>query len=379
MPDGPTLASLGSAVLTSLGVAAPSPVASSLMLEPARAIVLLLVDGFGKQLLHDHYNDVPFMRTLPDVGPLTVGFPASTAISLASLTTGVRTGAHGIVGTSFRVDGTELLDVLRWTSHGAGPHTDFRDVHPPERIQPVPTLLERASAEGVAVTVISQREFRDSGLTRATLRGGKYRGYHALGDFVTRVLAGVQGPGPELCYAYHADLDLVGHLYGPGSTAWRVQLAVIDRLVEQLVSQLPADAAVLITGDHGMVAMDDVVDADTHPDLSRGVALLGGDARSRHVYADAGAARDVLSTWREVLGASAWVLSRDEAIDLDLFGPLSSHVAGRIGDVVTAARGRSGVIRSVAEPFISSLPGQHGSLSIEEQRVPLLVAHRRDP
>jgi hypothetical protein len=39
-----------------------------------------------------------------------------------------------------------------------------------------------------------------------------------------------------------------------------------------------------------------------------------------------------------------------------------------------AARGTTGVIRSEAEPMISKLVGQHGSLSTEEQRVPLLLA-----
>ena len=38
-----------------------------------------------------------------------------------------------------------------------------------------------------------------------------------------------------------------------------------------------------------------------------------------------------------------------------------------------AARGTAGVIRSEAEPVISTLPGQHGSLSVEEQEVPLLL------
>jgi len=50
-------------------------------------------------------------------------------------------------------------------------------------------------------------------------------------------------------------------------------------------------------------------------------------------------------------------------------------VADRIGDVVVAARGSAAVTRTVAEPVISKLPGQHGSLSAEEQLIPLLL-HR---
>jgi hypothetical protein len=46
----------------------------------------------------------------------------------------------------------------------------------------------------------------------------------------------------------------------------------------------------------------------------------------------------------------------------------------RVGDVVVATRGTAAVIRSEAEPLISKLPGQHGSLSSAEQLVPLLLA-----
>ena len=56
------------------------------------------------------------------------------------------------------------------------------------------------------------------------------------------------------------------------------------------------------------------------------------------------------------------------------FGPVAAHVRDRIGDVVVAARGTAAVVRSVAEPFLATMPGQHGSLSRAEQLVPLLLA-----
>ncbi len=138
---------------------------------------------------------------------------------------------------------------------------------------------------------------------------------------------------------------------------------------------MPSDGLLLVTADHGMVSVDRKLDADTHPDLRRDVVALGGDGRSRHVHTRQGAAADVLATWRSVLGDDAWVVPREQAVEQGWFGPLGPHVINRIGDVVVAARGSAAVIRSVAEPMISRLPGQHGSLSAEEQLVPLLI-HR---
>jgi hypothetical protein len=225
------------------------------------------------------------------------------------------------------------------------------------------------------VTVVSARRFRQSGLTRAALRGGAFRGVTALGDLAAEMITALGGPGLRLVYGYHADLDALGHEHGPGSLPWRMQLAAVDRLASLVAAQLPPNALLVVTGDHGMVTVDRRFDADTHPDLQRDVDLLGGDPRSRLVYARRGAARNVLATWREVLGDAALVVSGKQAVAEGWFGPSSTRFADRIGDVVVAARGGTAVVRSAAEPGLSVLPGQHGALSAEEQWVPLLLAH----
>lgn len=338
------------------------------VLPQAGAAVLLLVDGLGHELLHAHADDAPVLAGLTDAGPLTVGFPSTTPISLTSLGTGLPPGAHGTLGLRFRVDG-ELLDALGWSSG----RRDLRTTLVPERVQPEPTVLERAAAAGVAVRSVSPLEFRTSGLTRSGLRGGEYRGVAAMGDLAVEILAGVEGPGPRLVYGYHADLDKVGHLYGPGTPAWRWQLRQVDALLGMLLAELPAGTLLAVTGDHGMVAVDRTVDADTIPALTDGVALLGGDPRARHVYTAPGATADVLAAWRAVLGDDASVVTREEAVARGWFGPVADRVLDRIGDVVVAMHGTAAVVRTEAEPFLSTFPGQHGSFTTAEQLVPLLV------
>jgi hypothetical protein len=364
-----SLAEVMPALLAALGVPGPAP---ALAVPPVRAAVLLLVDGLGSELLRRYADDAPFLASLPDLGPLTAGFPSSTSISLASIGTGVPPGAHGLLGLALRTGG-ELLDTLRWTAQGS--HVDLRDRLVPEEVQPVPTALERAAADGVAVTVVSLSEFEGSGLTRATLRGGRFQGTYALGDLAAGLLAASTSPGRQLCYGYHRDLDALGHLYGPGSLPWRLQLAQVDRLVELVADRLPPDAVLAVTGDHGMVAVDRRYDVDTDRVLSDGVAQVSGDPRARHVHVQPGALDDVLAAWTDVLGDGAWVVPGEQAVADGWFGlPVARHARDRIGDVVVAARGGTAVIRSRAERFISRMPGQHGSLTPDEQLVPLLLA-----
>jgi hypothetical protein len=374
-----SLAEVLPALLAALGVPGSPPSSKGgLALPPVRAAGLLLVDGLGSELLRRYAADAPFLASLPDAGPLTAGFPSSTSTSLTSLGTGTPPGAHGMVGITMRVGSSRrptLLHTLHWTDCRANPPVDLRDSFPPEGIQSGPTVFERAEAARVAVTVVSARRFKNSGLTRAALRGGQFRGVTAFGDLAAEMISALRGPGRRLCYGYHADLDGLGHEHGPGSLPWRMQLSAVDRLAALVAEHLPADAVLAVTGDHGMVTVDHRVDADTHPDLQRDVELVGGDARSRLVYTRRGAAPDVLARWRAVLGDAAQVVSREQAVAEDWFGPLSARFASRIGDVVVAARGGTAVIRSVAEPGLSTLLGQHGGLSAAEQWIPLLVAH----
>jgi hypothetical protein len=331
--------------------------------EVPRACVLI-VDGLGWEQLKAHPDEAPYLNAM-DGGPITAGFPATTVTSLASLGTGAPPGGHGLLGLQVAIPGAgRLLNCLHWKGDDPDPAT----------FQPVPTAYERAAADGVAVTVVSKPEFGGSGLTRAVLRGGEFTGAFAFGDLAARVVTALSEPGRRLVYGYHADLDAMGHVYGPGSLPWRLQLRQVDRLVETIVSLMPPDALLAVTGDHGMVTMDRTFDADTDPVLRAGVRAFSGEPRARHVHTEPGAAADVLATWQGVLGDAAWTASREQAVDEGWFGPLSPHFADRIGDVVAAARGTAGVIRSAAESFLSGLIGQHGSLTPEEQLVPLLVA-----
>ncbi len=369
-PDVPHLADVVPSVLSAMGAEGfdgPIPLPGDI----AGACVLM-IDGLGAELLAEYAADAPVLSALRS-HPLQVGFPSTTAAGLAAIGTGRRSGEHGLVGYCFRLPGTGVINALRWRPHPWG--DDLRDSAPPEQVQPMPTTFERAASAGIAVSVISGAEFTGSGLTRAVLRGGRYVGVQSLGDLAASVREAVVGRG--FCYGYHGELDLLGHLYGPGSDAWRMQLRQVDRLVESVVSGLPSGGLLAVVADHGMVAVEspEIVDIDDCEALLDGVQDIGGEARARHVYVADGAEDSVLAAWRETLADRAWVVSREEAIAAGWFGDrVSDEAHSRIGDVVAAARRSAALVRRTVEPLESSLIGHHGSLTSAEQRVPLLLA-----
>jgi predicted AlkP superfamily pyrophosphatase or phosphodiesterase len=353
------------AVARALGVPAGLPT-SSIELPAAPSYVVFLIDGLGFELLRDHPEQAPYLHSLLDgQPPATVGVPSTTATSLTSLGTALVPGVHGVVGFTTRIPGTDhLLNALQWS----------KSVDP-EEWQPHPTAFGRLAAAGVSTRVVNKREFAGTGLTVAGQRGADFVGADRVGERIAAVLTACSDE-PSLTYMYDGDLDWTGHRYGVGSTAWRLQLAMVDAAAQQLREALPAPTRIVVVADHGMVDSDpeDRVDVDGHPELLESVTILGGEARFRHVYCRKGAGADVAAGWRAVLGDRAEVVTRDDAVARGWFGEVSAVVLPRIGDVVVAARGRFSVVSSATFPYETRLVGLHGSLTSAEMLIPVLVA-----
>jgi len=360
---GGTLPDLANSLLASLSVRGePNP----LGLPLSNRVCLLIVDGLGWELLRDHPAAAPFLSELANTGgPIAAGFPATTVTSLGSLGTGRPPGTHGMLGYQVAIPGEgKLLNGLRWDA-----------AIDPVEWQPTATIYQRATAAGVQACHVAPSSFRGSGLTTAFARGVDYRGANTLGETAAEAQQALAGGDRVLVTAYHGHLDATGHVRGTSSAAWRYQLSHVDKLAEQLATGLPDGSVLYITADHGMIDVgpDDRVDIDDTPALREGVALLGGEPRARHVYTEPGAEADVLAAWRGVLGERASVLPRDEAIADGWFGEVRPELAPRIGDVVAAPSGATALVATKAEPRESALVGMHGSLTQDEQLVPLLV------
>jgi hypothetical protein len=362
--DHRSLGDVVPAVAAALGTPLDST-PSGLVLPDAAGYVVFLIDGLGANLLQRHAHYAPYLsELLEQQAPGTAGVPSTTATSLTSFGTGLTPGAHGLVGFTSRVPGTnDLLNALLWD----------RDVDPLEW-QPHETAFARLRAKGVSTTVVNKREFAGSGLTVAAHRGADYVGADKVGE---RIAAAVLASGqrPALTYLYDGDLDWTGHRHGVASTPWLQQLSMIDSEAEQLREALPSSTRLLVVADHGMVDSppDRRVDVDEHHELRDGVALIGGEARFRHLYCRGGAVDDVVATWRAFLGDRAEVLTRSDVIARGWFGPVSPHVLPRLGDVVVACGDDTAVMSTTDFPYEASLVGLHGSLTPDEMMIPLLV------
>ena len=352
------------------GDLAADPLGLTDALGGARRVAVLLVDGLGSDLVRTHADLAPTLAALAEpVGTLAAPCPSTTPVSLATMSTGLPPGSHGILGFVTAIPGEDrVLNHVQWA-----------DDPDPDLWQARRTVFQQAQDAGVAATAVGPYAYAGSGLTRAVYRGADYAGAVSHGDLCARVLEALTATDRALVYGYIPELDLTGHVRGVNSDAWRAQLVLVERVVELLVDRLPADAALLVTADHGMldVPSETRFDLDAEAALVDGVRLVAGEPRARYVHAEPGAEDDVLARWREVLGDRAWVASRAEAVATGIFGAVDDAVAARIGDVVALARGSWAMLAPGLEPGPSRLAAYHGSLTATELAIPLLAARGR--
>jgi hypothetical protein len=358
-------------VAASLGVSRYSG-SDAVPMRPARRAVVVLVDGLGYELVRRRGGHAPFLRSLlPAAYRLTAGFPSTTATSMGTFGTGLPPGAHGLLGYEVLVPGEDrLVNELSWEN---GPD--------PLMWQPEPTVLEMAERDGVDVTRIGPGFFDGSGLTRAAVRGGRFREAATMAERVDASLAAVRASRRALVFLYWGDLDKVGHVHGCASWEWGEELEGIDRELARLVRAVPSDTAVYVTGDHGMVDAPHAlrIDLAHDPELAAGIRHVGGEPRALQLYCEDGASDDVLATWTYRVGERAWIRTREQAVAQGWFGPVSEPNLARIGDLVVAMRENFAIVDSRrARPKLLALLGLHGSLTPDESAVPLFHLRARD-
>lgn len=348
--------------------------ANGFELPAASGAVVVVVDGLGAANLQSRAGHARFLSPrMSKRDVIRTVLPSTTAAALASLTTGRMPGEHGLVG--YRVlDAAHdrLVNQLNGWDAGMVPETWQRSQ----------TVFEAATADGVPAFAIGAARYADSGFTRAVLRGAEFRTAASLADRFSTAQAVLEQHRGALVYLYVPELDQVAHSHGWESDRWLGLLEQLDAEVADFERRMPRGTGILVTADHGVVDVPAHrhVFVDDHPELLDGIRHVGGEPRFVSLYAEPGlddAARvRLVEGWRAAEGHRAWVLGRDEAIEAGVYGPeVADEVRPRIGDVLIAAR--SGVAyydRREPNRQAEHMIGQHGSLTDEETRVPLIRA-----
>ena len=326
---------------------------------------VILVDGLGSANIQFRAGHAPTIASQLTVdGSITCGFPSTTVSSLASFSTGVRPGIHGMVGYQVRDSGSgEQINLL----------TGISSAEQAQFWQGQTTVAEIAKAQDVTCHFVGPSEYDGSGFTMATMRGAKYVAAKTIEDRFKAAHKIMAACPNNLVYLYVPELDQKAHAHGFKSAQWVEKLEDLDAELKKFLKQLPANAGALLTADHGIV--DVPVENQIHIDELglQGIEWVGGDPRVLFLYLKDSESAKTRAALQDYLGKRAYVATKDELVAAGWFGEVLAPALKRLPDLFLIALGSTALYhREFAKPKSLQMIGQHGSVSAEELTIPLL-------
>lgn len=360
-----SLADVLPSCLASLGVAG---VENSLGLSDVTNSVVVVVDGLGVYNITHAKAHARFLARATQCSPnITTVFPSTTASALASLTTGVQPGKHGMLGYKIKnPDSGHILNMLK----------DLSQVSADSWLGAKP-LYKFAGENDISVSVVSHSRFASTPLTRVIHDGARMVDANSFDDRINAVTQTLNRPGKQLVVLYFSELDELAHAHGVSSHKWSEKLEDLDRAIETLVSRLDSETGLLLTADHGIVDVpphNHVLFGQQH-ELLAGIEAIGGEPRCLQLYLDSSVSRSVVvERWLKAYGEIAWVLDQATAIDAGLLSEITESHAHRVGDVLVLAR-ENVAFYDIRDSSMAgrNMIGQHGGISAEEMMIPCAV------
>lgn len=346
--------------------------ANRLALPAVDRAVVLLVDGLGVSSLRERLGHARTLASAVTKSAVAIaGCPTTTAANIATLTTGVSPGEHGLVGyTVFDHANDRIVNQL----------SGWDDDLDPATWQRATTVFEQAASQGVPSVVVASERYRDSGFTQAVLRGARYSSGKSIADRFAAARAALDDLDKGIVYIYVPELDQTAHSHGWESGLWTEWLETLDAELGRFTQSLGASEGLLATADHGVLDVPDrshVLFGDDAA-LVDGIRFVAGEPRCLQLHFEPDASSThreaMLERWRSAEGGRSVVLTRREAIVGGWFGAgVHREVEARIGDILVAARKAVAYYDTRSESQSGRLMiGQHGSFSAEEKTVPLL-------
>lgn len=365
---------------------APSVVDRS---RPPKAVVTLLLDGFGWRFFERFESELPFLRRLVRdgvVSKLSAQFPSTTAAHVTTLHTGLPVGESGLFEWQYLEPtlGAVFMPLPGLTVTATGASAVRR---PPPGTYPDTTLYAELRQLGLPTFCYQSARYADSAYSRAVTAGAEMIPFRTLPEATVELVQRIETLNrPSYHCVYFDVIDTIAHAHGPSSRHLEAEVRAVFHLLEdQLPSALAGtDTLMLITADHGHIAVDPArtVELDVAFPALPGWLETGRDGRP---LAPAGSARDQFlyvrpeyldeaeATLRSGLDGVATVHRVDALVEDGWFGPVGPRLRARLSPLVVLPLPNEQVWWSGDGRFAQAMRGHHGGLSPDELEIPLLA------
>lgn len=246
----------------------------------------------------------------------------------------------------------------------------------PEIVYPGEALV--AGYDRHSISLIPN-ELVASNPTRA-LHGPTATGYLDLADAITQTVDHVEDHDSTYTHIYWKNIDKAAHETRTGSNETASQVSALEAGLTRLRSELPDDARIVVTGDHGHSDIpDELKFAIAVDDELQGYfeSTPSGDNRTQIFRVAPKNHRKFVELFQSRFGEHFFLFSSKEVAELELLSPdgISDLTLGRLGDFMAIAKGRAVMKFQTPEdqrPIAEQ--SEHGGFSPLEMLVPVVIS-----
>ena len=344
-------------------------------------IVVFIVDAFvynkASKILRAN-KDFKFINQ-SSMKKMTSVFPSTTSAALTSFFTGEPPGIHGMLGYTLFLKEygclTNMIELCPLNQERDGMARLGLD---PLKFLPVPTVFELIGEQGVKGYHVTSKSFVNTGFSRMHSKGGSVKGTYGIGDTIEEIYNIIKkGRERSLTFVYWGIVDTFGHKYGPNSTASDLEAYWFLKAVDEFFGTLKLKkVAFFITADHGQIDTtwkNEIWWTKHDEPFPLLYSVPGGEHRAAYMYT--GYAKLLKEKLQELYGKRLYLLTKEEAIEANLFGRFDNNHIDRLGELlILPTEDRAFCYKYTGQEH--SMKGRHGGLTRAEMEVPLIFMRR---
>lgn len=346
------------------------PFVDKLLLKNYKNIVVLLLDGFGKELFNRECKGKGFFGKCY-AQDLSAIYPSSTTPATVSFKTGYTPYEHGWWAhfLYFKEVGQSINLYLDTNAYSKLPTKLSNIAH---SIMPYESIHERIynkHRDEVRCYSVCPTNCRDEdGITQIT-----YDTYDEMANYVKTLC---KNDGRHYIYAYYDQPDSYEHGFGVYSKEVAKTLAEIEAITQDMCENCK-DTLFLISADHGQTEIHEVRDLTNYPDICDCFSMTPcGGTRTMNIFLKHGRQKQFEKLAKKYFSDKFLILSRKQILQMGLLGKGQEHykIDDTLGDYLIAPISDCSLFYSTLYHQPTKLPlGGHGGLSEEEMTVPLMV------
>ena len=329
-----------------------------------KKLSLVLLDGLGWNLFSELKNSNSF-----SAAKVTSVFPSTTATALASLSSGLTPGEHGIIGyKAFFKEAGSLIKPLEFTYASSNRDGQLSQMGTLKDMFKINTVFDRLRQKKIRSTVILPNFIAGSDYSNLIYSGAsEILSYKDIWEAFFLYRQELERPRSKFVHFYIPYIDSIEHVYGHGHEIAKEAASYIFNKIAG-ITQHNKDVTGIVTSDHGHIDIEREIDLHRDRGLLKKLELPPyGDGRaplfkSRH---------DIT---KELSKYNLRIFDR-KAFGL-LFGRQNAEISDMLPDFIGApldAKSYAYRYEMVPQKKKHILKSNHGGLSKEEMEIPVVI------